>query len=393
LTVGIPISAFVLGGGLPGIDKYTYQMILALERRQGVRVLVFQEKHRRNGPFDRFEICYFPILKEWFSLRNRQSASRYGGGAPADRPARPSRFRRFRREIVKSLYYLSKHVDVIHYPTHMETPLRWTACPTVLTFYDLVPLVHPETSTEGIIEKFDRCVGRLRYIDALITISEFSKMEMVNRLGLDPEKITVCYPGVDEHFFIARADEGIVRKYSGGSHYVLFVGTLEPRKNVEVLIEAFRAIRRPGMKLILAGNEGWGIDRIRRRISELGLKDQVILPGYVPEEDLPHLYRGAEVFVYPSGYEGFGIPVVEAMAAGAPVITSDVSSLPEVAGNDAILVSPVDVVGIAEAISAVLENDHLRGDLRARGVKRAGEFSWDRCADRVLSVYRARRGI
>jgi len=389
LRIGIPISTFVLGNGLPGIDKYTYNLILAFERMEEVEVLVFQEKYRNSGPFDRFEICYFPILKEFLGIKQRHGPPRTRGDEDSPPPTKrePSDLSGLRREIVKSFAYLSRGVDVIHYPSHMEDPLRWTFSKTVLTFHDHVPMVQPETSTSEIISKFNRCVERLRYVDALMTVSEFSKKEIVEKIGVDTDRISVAYNGVDSIFFVEKPDEDIVTKYSGGSPYILFVGTLEPRKNVEALIDALKEVDDPELKLILVGKEGWGIESILKKIREAGLEREVVFPGYVPEDDLPYLYRGADVFVFPSLYEGFGMPVLEAMAAGAPVVTSNSSSLPEVAGDAAILVSPESVSEIAEAIRGVRGNEQLRGKLTERGRKRADKFTWEMCARRTLDTY------
>ncbi len=390
LRIGVPISTFLLGKGLPGIDKYTYNLILALQRQEGVEVIVFQEKYRQNGPFDRFQISYFPILKELIGINRPADASQESGGHKEWKGTRKemSGFGLFRREILKSIWYLTKKVDVVHYPTHMESPLALRFFRTVLTFHDLVPMVHPETSTEDIIRKFNRCVERLRFVDALITDSEFSKREMVDKMGIDAARITVCYPGVDQAFFISEVDTNVIRKYSGGSPYILFVGTLEPRKNVEALVEAFAGVGRPGLKLLLVGKEGWGAERIRTKVRDMGLDERVGFLGYVPEEDLPCLYRGAEAFVYPSFYEGFGLPVLEALAAGAPVIASKTASLPEVAGDAALYVSPDDVGEILEAINILSGNPEVREELRDKGARRAREFTWDRCAQDVLGVYR-----
>jgi glycosyltransferase involved in cell wall biosynthesis len=393
LKIGIPISTFSLGQGLPGIDKYTYKLALALQNQEGVEVLVFQEKHRNNGPFDRFDICCFPILKELLGLGQYTPSGRTSdrGGTNGGEEKKASTFSLFRRDILKSAYYLSKGVNVIHYPTHMESPLPLVFAKTVLTFHDLVPLVHPETSTEEIVRKFERCVRRLPYVDSLITDSEFSRSEMISRLGIDPDKVTVCYPGVDENYFITEVDEKIVHKYSRGYPYILFVGTLEPRKNVESILEALREIKVPEVKLILVGKEGWGIENIRNKVKELHLDQAVYFSGYVPEEDLPHLYRGAEVFVYPSLYEGFGIPVLEAMAAGAPVVTSNAASLPEIARGSAILIPPCDIRAISEVILGILKNREMSGELREKGVNKAREFTWERCAKGALAVYRGER--
>ncbi len=387
LRIGIPISTFLLGTGLPGIDKYAYNLILALERIEGVEILVFQEKYRDNGPFDRFDIRYFPILKEFLGIRQHHEPVQAADDVPPPVKKEISDFSRLRRGIVKSLSYLSRGVDVIHYPSHMEDPLRWTFSKTVLTFHDLVPMVRPETSTQEIVDRFNRCVERLGYVDELLTVSEFSRSEMVTKLGVDASRITVAHNGVDKIFFLERPDEKIARKYSGGFPYILFVGTLEPRKNVEVLIEAFGELDEPELKLLLVGKEGWESERVHSKVRESGLESAVIFPGYVPEEELPFLYQSAEVFVYPSLYEGFGMPVLEAMAAGAPVVTSNTSSLPEVAGDAAILVSPDSVSEIAEAIRGVMGNNQLRRKLTDRGKKRAGGFTWDRCARRTLEAY------
>jgi len=214
---------------------------------------------------------------------------------------------------------------------------------------------------------------------------------MVEKMSIEPGRITVCYPGVDQAFFIQEAKEDVVRKYSEGSPYILFVGTLEPRKNVEALVEAFAAVEKPELKLLLVGKEGWGIERIRTKIRDMGLDQKVLFLGYVPEEDLPCLYRGADAFVYPSFYEGFGIPVLEALAAGAPVITSNAASLPEVAGDAALYISPDNVREIIEAINRITGNSQVREELRIKGIKQAGGFTWDRCARDALEVYRGVR--
>jgi glycosyltransferase involved in cell wall biosynthesis len=389
LKIGIPINTFVLGDGLPGIDKYTYNLIHALQRQEGVEVIVFQEKYRENGPFDQFEISYFPILKELLGIKRPEGTRQTSPAGKEEMSVKKemSDFSLFRREILKSICYLSRKVDVVHYPTHMESPLSLKFFQTVLTFHDLVPLVHPETSTEDIVRKFNRCVERLRYVDELITDSEFSKREMVDKMGIEPGRVTVCYPGVDQAFFISEAKEDVVQKYSEGSPYILFVGTLEPRKNVEAIVEALAGIERPELKLLLVGKEGWGIERIRTKVRDMGLNQRVVFLGYVPEEDLPFLYQGADVFVYPSFYEGFGIPILEAMAAGTPVVTSNVSSLPEVAGDAALYISPDNVREILEAIKGVLGNRQVRKELRVKGIKKAREFTWDKCARDALRVY------
>ena len=173
--------------------------------------------------------------------------------------------------------------------------------------------------------------------------------------------------------------------------YILYVGMLEPRKNVDRLVEAFGTVadQLSGIDLVIAGRRGWMYEEIFARVEALGLRDRVRFTGYVVSHDLPALYGGARLFAYPSKYEGFGLPVLEAMSCGAPVVTTNVSSMPEVAGDAAILVAPDDVAGLAAALLRVSGDHALRDDLRCRGLARAKTFSWERCARETIAVYEA----
>ena len=172
------------------------------------------------------------------------------------------------------------------------------------------------------------------------------------------------------------------------------MGTLEPRKNLTTLLQAFARLRRagqvdPALRLVLAGARGWLDEPIFRTVRSFGLDEAVHFPGFIDDDDLPDLYRGAAAFVFPSLYEGFGLPVLEAMACGAPVVTSNTSSMPEVAGGAAMLVDPRDVDGLAAAIARVLRDEGLRARLRAAGLARARQFSWETAARQVLDAYAA----
>ena len=181
-------------------------------------------------------------------------------------------------------------------------------------------------------------------------------------------------------------------RYGLPARYLLAVGTLEPRKNLTTLVRAFARLRDRSeidraVGLVLAGARGWLDDPIFRTVQSLGLEDAVRFPGFIDDDDLPAVYQGAELVVFPSLYEGFGLPLLEAMACGAPVVASNTSALPEVAGGAAILVDPLDVDGMARAVAGVLGDEALRGRLREDGVARASEFSWETAARRTLDAY------
>jgi glycosyltransferase involved in cell wall biosynthesis len=169
--------------------------------------------------------------------------------------------------------------------------------------------------------------------------------------------------------------------------YILSVGTLEPRKNLSTLLAAYATLERSAPRLVLAGARGWHAQSLAAQVQAPALRERVVLPGYVPDDLLPDLYAGAECFVYPSLYEGFGLPPLEALACGTPVITSTTSSLPEVVGDAALLVEPTRTDELAAALRRILEDEHLRDDLRRRGPLRAARFSWERCARETMQVY------
>jgi glycosyltransferase involved in cell wall biosynthesis len=231
-----------------------------------------------------------------------------------------------------------------------------------------------------------------RKASKIIAISENTKKDIIDYFGIDEEKIRVIYLGVDRQFSPQPdMDEvGVLSKYNLPSGYILSVGTLEPRKNLIRLINAYKMVASSGEpvpKLVIVGGQGWGDEELGKVVRESGLIDLVILTGYVPDEDLPALYRNTTVFVYPSLYEGFGLPPLEAMACGTPVITSNVSSLPEVVGDAAILIDPYNTTEIAQAIASVLKDKELRERLRMNGLARSNLFSWDKTARETLKLY------
>ena len=233
-----------------------------------------------------------------------------------------------------------------------------------------------------------------RRADIIITVSEFSKKEIMKYLAVPSEKIHVVYNGVDLDQY-READntqniENIKKKYGITGAYLLYLGTLEPRKNLGSLLEAYMHLKEehePVPKLVLAGKKGWLYDSIFEKVKEYGLQENVVFPGYIAANDAPILLSGALLFVFPSLYEGFGIPPLAAMACGTPVITSNSSSLPEVTGDAAILTDPLDIQGLKNAMQKLINSPELRLELKEKGKLRAEQFSWRASAKRLLDIY------
>jgi glycosyltransferase involved in cell wall biosynthesis len=268
---------------------------------------------------------------------------------------------------------IGSRLDVFHASHQLLRPPRNTR--VTATLYDMTCWLAPETHTAANVamaKRFARSV--LSRAAGMIAISESTKTDTIRVLGLAPERIEVIYPGVAEAFFDAAP---AVRS----KPYILFVGTIEPRKNVDILLDAYAGLPaslRQEYDLVIAGPVGWGDSSTVRRL-RAGMAG-VEYVGYVAERDLPGLTAGAAAFVYPSLYEGFGLPVAQAMAAGTPVITSNVSSLPEVAGDAALLVDPRSEAELGAALRKALESAELRREMSAKGKIRAQEYRWEVCA-------------
>ena len=232
----------------------------------------------------------------------------------------------------------------------------------------------------------------MRRADKILTISEFSRQEIVKYYGVASDKLMVMPMGVDANRFYPAAPsriENAKKTYRISGEYYMYLGTLEPRKNIETLIKAYDLLKRQhkeAPKLVIAGGKGWLFESIFETVQALGLADSVLFTGYVGAEDVAPLLSGALAFVFPSIYEGFGMPVLEAMACGAPVIASNVSSIPEVAGDCAMLVTPDCAGPWAQAMWEVWQNETLRQQLRESGQKRAAQFTWERAANILLSA-------
>lgn len=295
-------------------------------------------------------------------------------------------------QVVQPFALRKERVDLLH-ALAFVTPLL-SPCPSVVTIYDLSFLLYPDSfkrSKRFYLSLFTRLSARRAR--RIIAISESTKRDVVRLLGVPPEKVEVVCCGIDEAFRPLAEDQVAAFRSKRGlpERFILFVGTIEPRKNVTKLIEAFATLRYcdlAPLKLVIGGAKGWFYDDVFARVEELGLEGQVMFPGYIPVSKLPLWYNAAELFVYPSLYEGFGLPPLEAMACGTPVVTANTSSLPEVVGQAGLTVDPLDVEELAEAMRQVLDDEALRQEMRERGLQRAKGFSWTKTAQETVQVYR-----
>jgi len=279
--------------------------------------------------------------------------------------------------------------DLVHGPVFVGPLLA--GCPFVITIHDLSFIRFPALFRPA-NRVYLTAMTRLsaRRARRLIAVSAHAANESTRLLGVPRDRVDVVYHGVDPSFHPLPADEVAAFRRRKGlpERFVLFVGTLEPRKNLVRLVEAFARIRDRDVALILVGGKGWLYDELFARVEALGLDHHVFFPGYVMSDALPLWYNSATVFSYPSLYEGFGLPVLEAQACGTPVLTTNVSSLPEAAGDGALMVDPYDVDALTAGLNRLLADETLRQVLRERGLAHAGRFSWSRAAQETTGVYR-----
>lgn len=319
-------------------------------------------------------------------------------------PAQPN-FRMARKRVPKWLIHklwasgkvdkgriLGGDPDVFFSPLH-SVPQR-TFRRLVCLFHDVSFRVHPEFSTQANIDHCEMSFARARTAaDRLVTSSHYSKMEMVEKMGVPAEWISVIHLAADPLYRViedCRLPERVRKDIGEPEQTILYVGSVEPRKNLPTLIRAFDALIQRGAcrpKLVIAGGSGWSNSDVYAEIDRRGLKDEIYFTGFVTDEELLQLYNSTSVFAFPTIYEGFGLPVIEAMSCGVPVVTSHVASIPEV-GGDAVIYNedPYDDEALSRQLEEVLLDRELRADLRRRGLDQAATFSWERCARETLAV-------
>jgi len=346
-----------------GSNQYAYELLKAISaKRIGHRVVVYlrdQPLPDMPKPGDNWQYRVIKPRKFWTQFR-----------LPLD------------------LYLHKPRSDVFFTPGHYAP--RWSPVPTVITVMDLGYLWFPEQFTKKDLYQLTTWTERsIKSASHIFAISESTKNDIIKAYKIDPEKITVTYPGYDEERFNTgvkdQESKRVKEKYNIKSDYVLFLSTLKPSKNIEGLLEAFKHIisHVSHITLVIAGKKGWLYETILQKVKDLGLERRVIFTDFVSDKDVPALMAGARVFVLPSFWEGFGIPVVEAMACGVPVVVSNAGSLPEVIGGAGIIVDPYDSEDIARGIKEALSD---KNKLEQRGLKQVKKFSWEVCGQKTLDV-------
>jgi glycosyltransferase involved in cell wall biosynthesis len=284
--------------------------------------------------------------------------------------------------------------DLYHAP-HYVLPAAIN-CNSVVTIHDCIHLMFPQYLPNRMAYAYARAQmwTAAHRSDCILTVSDASKRDILHLFNIPPEKIVVVYNAIDAHFSITPPADAVARvreRYQLDHRFVLYVGNIKPHKNLVRLIEAFSELRvgeLEDVKLLIIGDEISRLPALRHAVHRHKLHKHVRFLGYVPDDQLAVLYRLAAVFIFPSLYEGFGLPPLEAMASGTPVVVSNVSSLPEVVGDAAVLVDPHDIDSIVDGLRLVLTNPSRADDMRRKGLERAREFSWERSVARTLEVYK-----
>ena len=362
---------------LTGIGRYTFELAQQLSHLNEIEDLKLFSGHNFTGTLPNLT-SNAPMS---FALRQRLLKSRLS----------VSLFRLI--SPVLKAKALMKHTDhIFHGPNFYLPPFKG---PSVATFHDLSMYLwkqcHPPERLRYMHKEISLSVKRA---NMLITDSEYTRREITEYFGWSEAKIRVAPLASSGSFFPQDADQirDVLTRYElQADGYSLYAGTIEPRKNIGTLLDAYASLApslRNRIPLVLCGYRGWQSDKLHARIEGAAREGWVKFLGYVPDEELPKLFAGARLFVFPSLYEGFGLPVLEAMSSGTPVISSNAASLPEVAGNAAALFNPLDTEALRDLLTQGLEDESWRLITRNKGLARAAEFSWKKCAEKTLSVYK-----
>ncbi len=357
-----------------------------------------EEGYRRAGVSRYIHSLLTNVLREdpegdyTVFVNSRCALSLSGDFKPSRLPTGRPLVRIIWEQTCQPLQLMKEGIALLHSPVNVQPLLL--PCKGVVTVTDLSFMIFPEAFRPG-QRLYQRWFTRwsVRRADRVIAISTNTAQDVVRFFDVPVDRVAVIFPGVDAHYRPIEDQQqlGQFRRLRGlPDRFVLFVGTLEPRKNLLMLLQAYAAFRRGGggYKLALVGGKGWLYEPILSAIDALDLANEVILPGFVAEEELPLWYNAAEALLYPSLYEGFGLPPLEAMACGTPVVVSNASSLPEVVGDAGLLVDPHEPAPWTEALERLWCDSAYRADLSARGLERAREFSWSRMARATIGVYR-----
>ena len=366
----IGIDARLVYYSQAGISQYTLRLIRGLAESGG------QPRDREN------EFIILQSRKDKHFITDKPNFQRVSLWTPSHH-----RFEQFTLQFEIS----GLGLDVLHSPDFIP-PFR-RHCKSIITIHDLAFLLYPHFLTKESARYYGQIDQAVKRTDHIIADSESTKQDTIRLLGVPEHKITVIYLSADPIFRPVNDLEilkQIKSKHHITSDFILFVSTIEPRKNLPTLLKAYRQLLdsyKAEVKLVVVGRRGWLSEKVFSLVDELKLTDDVLFLGRVPVEDLLHLYNAAQLLAQPSFYEGFGLPPLEAMACGTPVVVSNVSSLPEVVGDAGLLVDPEDVSELTVAIWRVLTDEALRAELIAKGLKRAQCFSWEKTARQTLALY------
>jgi alpha-1,3-rhamnosyl/mannosyltransferase len=367
MTMHIVVDGRYISDYFPGIGRYTYNLVrtlrdIAPEHHYTLLVNPLQA----NSRFDLTGIAQAITEARPFTLREQWEVS--------------LRLRRLRADVYHTPYYIAPYL---------------VPGPMVVTVHDAISSRYPQYMP-GLLPRISYEVAMRMALGAarrVITVSRASRDDLIRFFGVDPHKITVIPEAADAWYSPQSAEEvaRVRARYALPPRYVLYLGTNKPHKNLVRLVEAWAQVNDPAL-LVLAGREDPRYPAVRVAVQRLGLGGRVRILGQVAENDLPGLYSGAVLFVFPSLYEGFGLPVLEAMACGTPVLCSETPALVEIAQGAAVMVNPLDVAGLASALRTLLRDRERREDLRLRGLARAAHYSWKRAARETLQVYEACTG-
>lgn len=352
-----------------GIGTYTYQLIKSLNTIDLInKYLLFMPQNCG---------CDMP-LNENFQLRNITENNQNN----------------FWDEINIPNILEDKDIELYHVPQNGIGLPKDKKCPFIMTLHDVIPYKMPETVSEKYLKIFSEEVPKLVSLcDSIITVSDYSKEDIIKTFNYPRDKIFVTYLASEDIYHIINFNESMTfinNNYSIDSPYILYIGGFSPRKNIIGLIEAFSKLvsyYKSNIKLVIAGNKGKSYSVYKKRAQDLNIEDKVIFPGFIPMEHLPYLYNASKLFVYPSYYEGFGLPPIEAMACGVPVISSNITSLPEILEDSAILINPYDIDELCSSMFKALEDTHLRSQLISKGLAKASKLSWLDTGKNTLNAY------
>jgi alpha-1,3-rhamnosyl/mannosyltransferase len=373
--VRLGINAVPLLGPLTGVGQYTYRLIAEMQQLMPQQPWLFygtswDTRVRTAAP----------------------AAVRQVNNAIKRLLPRPHVIARFLKQTRFSAGVKANGITLYHEPAYLAFRFKG---PTVVTVHDISWVRHPETHPEDRVREMNRVMPSVvRRASHIMVDSEFVRREVIDYYGVSPERVTTVLLGVSPEFQpVAPIHCAPVLQQFGlqPGQYLLAVGTLEPRKNLSTVIAAYAQLPdavRQRYPLVIVGMNGWGMESFSDSLKHMIRRGEVRLPGYVAQADLPALYSGARLFVYPSLYEGFGLPPLEAMACGVPVIASNRASLPEVVGDAGLLVEPLDDGGIAMHMRALIEDDALHARLSTAGRQRAESFTWRKFALETLAIYR-----